>query len=53
LAIRPASAGAHKNNTEETHMNKPEFLSSGTKAPFSARYENFIGGQWVAPVAGR
>ena len=34
-------------------MNKPEFLSSGTKAPFSARYENFIGGQWVAPVAGR
>ncbi|WP_027172118.1 aldehyde dehydrogenase [Methylobacterium sp. 10] len=34
-------------------MNKPEFLSSGTKAPFSARYENFIGGQWVAPVNGR
>ncbi|GJE17700.1 aldehyde dehydrogenase [Methylobacterium marchantiae] len=34
-------------------MNKPEFLSSGAKAPFSARYENFIGGQWVAPVAGR
>ncbi|HEX8416765.1 MAG TPA: aldehyde dehydrogenase [Methylobacterium sp.] len=34
-------------------MNKPEFLGSGTKAPFSARYENFIGGQWVAPVNGR
>jgi len=34
-------------------MNKPEFLNQGTKAPFSARYENFIGGQWVAPVAGR
>ena len=34
-------------------MNKPEFLNQGTKAPFSARYENFIGGQWVAPVSGR
>ncbi|MBY0260047.1 aldehyde dehydrogenase [Methylobacterium sp.] len=34
-------------------MNKPEFLDQGTKAPFSARYENFIGGQWVAPSAGR
>ncbi|KQO67444.1 MULTISPECIES: aldehyde dehydrogenase [unclassified Methylobacterium] len=34
-------------------MNKPEFLDQGTKAPFSARYDNFIGGQWVAPVAGR
>src|SRR3954449_2852742 len=34
-------------------MNKPEFLGSSTKSPFSARYENFIGGQWVAPVAGR
>ncbi|SFG52987.1 aldehyde dehydrogenase [Methylobacterium gossipiicola] len=34
-------------------MNKPEFLNAGTKAPFSARYDNFIGGQWVAPVSGR
>src|SRR4051794_35309532 len=35
-------------------MNRPEFLSAGTtKSPFSARYENFIGGQWVAPVNGR
>ncbi|GJD94874.1 aldehyde dehydrogenase [Methylobacterium iners] len=34
-------------------MNKPEFLSSSNKAPFSARYDNFIGGQWVAPVNGR
>ncbi|MBX9933640.1 MAG: aldehyde dehydrogenase family protein [Methylobacterium sp.] len=34
-------------------MNKPEFLSSSLKAPFSARYDNFIGGQWVAPVNGR
>ncbi len=33
-------------------MNKPEFLNQGTKAPFSARYENFIGGQWVAPRLG-
>lgn len=46
-------SGAHKNNPEEMHMNKPEFLNQGTKAPFSARYENFIGGQWVAPVNGR
>jgi aldehyde dehydrogenase len=34
-------------------MNKPEFLGASTKSPFSARYENFIGGKWVAPVAGR
>ncbi|MCJ2037191.1 aldehyde dehydrogenase [Methylobacterium sp. J-068] len=34
-------------------MNKPEFLNQGTKSPFSPRYDNFIGGQWVAPVAGR
>src|SRR4051794_6415951 len=34
-------------------MNKPEFLGASTKSPFSARYENFIGGKWVAPAAGR
>ncbi|WP_375456638.1 aldehyde dehydrogenase [uncultured Methylobacterium sp.] len=35
-------------------MNKPEFLADArTKSPFSARYENFIGGQWVAPSNGR
>ncbi|MCX5512683.1 aldehyde dehydrogenase [Kaistia algarum] len=34
-------------------MNKPEFLGAKTKSPFKPRYENFIGGQWVAPVAGR
>ena len=35
-------------------MNKPEFLADArTKSPFSARYDNFIGGQWVAPVNGR
>jgi len=35
-------------------MNKPEFFGdSRTKSPFSSRYENFIGGQWVAPSAGR
>ncbi|PJI53043.1 aldehyde dehydrogenase, partial [Methylobacterium radiotolerans] len=32
-------------------MNKPEFLGdSKVKSPFSARYDNFIGGQWVAPA---
>ena len=35
-------------------MNKPEFLADAkTRSPFSARYDNFIGGQWVAPVNGR
>ena len=34
-------------------MNKPEFLGSKTTAPFKPRYENFIGGKWVAPVGGR
>src|ERR1700758_5069036 len=33
-------------------MNKPEFLST-TKSPFAERYDNFIGGQWVAPRAGQ
>ncbi|MET0526832.1 MAG: aldehyde dehydrogenase [Microvirga sp.] len=33
-------------------MNKPEFLSL-SKAPFKARYGNYIGGQWVEPVAGK
>ncbi|ACL56575.1 aldehyde dehydrogenase [Methylobacterium nodulans] len=34
-------------------MNKPEFLHGTTASPFSARYDNFIGGQWVAPAGGR
>ncbi|MGE5157379.1 MAG: aldehyde dehydrogenase [Gemmatimonas sp.] len=33
-------------------MNKPEFLTT-TKAPFAERYDNFIGGKWVAPHAGK
>jgi aldehyde dehydrogenase len=33
-------------------MNKPEFLST-SQSPFKARYGNFIGGQWVEPLAGR
>ena len=33
-------------------MNKPEFLTAG-KSPFAERYDNFIGGQWVAPRAGQ
>src|SRR5215469_2236466 len=32
-------------------MNKPEFLT--TKVPFAERYDNFIGGQWVAPRSGK
>ncbi len=33
-------------------MTKLEFTRT-TKPPFKARYGNFIGGQWVEPVAGR
>ncbi|MBN9432521.1 MAG: aldehyde dehydrogenase family protein [Bosea sp.] len=34
-------------------MNKPEFLGQTSATPFKPRYENFIGGQWVAPLGGR
>ncbi|PKP72963.1 MAG: aldehyde dehydrogenase [Alphaproteobacteria bacterium HGW-Alphaproteobacteria-6] len=33
-------------------MNKVEFFRTA-KAPFAARYDNFIGGKWVAPKSGR
>jgi len=33
-------------------MNKVEFLGV-TKVPFAARYDNFIGGKFVAPTSGR
>ncbi|PVE22086.1 aldehyde dehydrogenase [Microvirga sp. KLBC 81] len=33
-------------------MNKPEFLSTA-KAPFKARYGNYIGGEWREPVTGK
>ena len=32
-------------------MNKVEF-SRSAKVPFAKRYDNFIGGKWVAPVTG-
>lgn len=34
-------------------MTKPEFIDSLSRPPFKARYDNFIGGQWVAPADGR
>ena len=34
-------------------MNKPEFLNQAHKAPFQARYGNYIGGKFVDPVGGR
>ena len=34
-------------------MTKPEFIESLSRPPFKARYDNFIGGQWVAPADGR
>lgn len=33
-------------------MNKPEFVTT-TKVPFAERYDNFIGGKWVAPRSGK
>ena len=33
-------------------MNKPEFLTT-SKVPFAERYDNFIGGKWVAPSSGK
>src|SRR6516225_8846342 len=33
-------------------MNKPEFAIT-TKPPFAERYDNFIGGKWVAPKSGK
>ena len=33
-------------------MNKPEFLTT-TKPPFAERYDNFVGGKWVAPKSGK
>src|SRR5215831_10283268 len=33
-------------------MNKVEFLNV-TKNPFAERYDNFIGGKWVAPISGK
>jgi aldehyde dehydrogenase len=37
---------------KEEIMNKIEFHRSA-KVPFAKRYDNFIGGQWVAPKAGK
>ncbi|HVJ42262.1 MAG TPA: aldehyde dehydrogenase [Dongiaceae bacterium] len=34
-------------------MNKPEPVGQLGRNPFKARYGNFIGGQWVDPVAGK
>ena len=34
-------------------MTKPEFIESLSRPPFKTRYDNFIGGQWVAPADGR
>ena len=34
-------------------MTKPEFINPLAKAPFKARYGNFIGGEWVAAKSGK
>src|SRR5437660_4713040 len=34
-------------------MNMAELSRLGIKDPFKKRYENFIGGEWVAPVKGQ
>jgi aldehyde dehydrogenase len=33
-------------------MNKPEFVTT-IQPPFAERYDNFIGGKWVAPQSGK
>ncbi|MBI5319758.1 aldehyde dehydrogenase [Bradyrhizobium sp.] len=33
-------------------MNKPEFITT-SRHPFAERYDNFIGGKWVAPKSGK
>jgi aldehyde dehydrogenase len=42
-----------RSSTREENMNKPEFLRTTHVSPFAARYDNFIGGEWVPPAAGR
>ncbi|KAK0358991.1 hypothetical protein LTR94_033098, partial [Friedmanniomyces endolithicus] len=39
-------------NRQEALMTKPEFVRAATPK-YKARYDNFIGGQWVPPVNGR
>ena len=34
-------------------MNQAASVSPATKAPYKARYDNFIGGRFVAPLAGQ
>jgi aldehyde dehydrogenase len=50
MSARSTSLATRKCNLEE-NMNKVE--SHNTKIPFAQRYENFIGGQWVAPRSGK
>jgi aldehyde dehydrogenase len=38
--------------TSGVNMNKVEFLNV-TQVPFAARYDNFIGGKFVAPISGK
>lgn len=37
----------------ESYVNKPEIDPIILRAPFKARYGNYIGGEWIAPVEGR
>jgi aldehyde dehydrogenase len=34
-------------------MNKPEFISATSRAPFKEKYGNFIGGRWVDALSGQ
>src|SRR6202022_4237282 len=47
LDSRPLGGSIHESGTFAAHMKTIE-----RKIPLRARYENFIGGQWVAPVKG-
>ncbi|WP_043765072.1 aldehyde dehydrogenase [Algiphilus aromaticivorans] len=34
-------------------MNQPQTVTTPAKTPFKSRYDNFIGGDWVAPESGK
>src|SRR3954467_768444 len=51
-ASRDHATNCANSKHRERSMNKVEFLSV-TKIPFAERYDNFIGGKFVAPISGK
>jgi aldehyde dehydrogenase len=52
MAGRRHEAHAANHNREETSMIYAAPGATGAKVQFKAKYDNFIGGRWVAPVKG-